>query len=172
MAIDWKLEISALFLVKREIIKVDRTKLWPQHLPRLAATRDEIRELEEHLGFRLPEIYADFLMHANGWVNFYQHADLFGTKDHLGSEIQRSALEGLKYCRLDGEDSAPRNLVPIAASKDDMDIFCLHKETGEIVWLAGGEIERFPDFGEYFLAMIDYNREDLADLEKEAEEFR
>ncbi|MFL2443764.1 SMI1/KNR4 family protein, partial [Bacillus thuringiensis serovar israelensis] len=35
---------------------------------------------------------------------------------------------------------------------------------GEIIWFAGEEIDRFENFDEYFLAMIDYNREEILAL--------
>jgi hypothetical protein len=32
---------------------------------------------------------------------------------------------------------------------------------GVVIWFAGYEIERFANFDEYFLAMMDYNRREL-----------
>ncbi len=32
---------------------------------------------------------------------------------------------------------------------------------GVIIWLAGSEVDRFPDFNEFFAAMVDYNRADI-----------
>lgn len=34
------------------------------------------------------------------------------------------------------------------------------EDYGTVIWLAGGEIERFDSFTEFFEAMIEYNRED------------
>jgi hypothetical protein len=33
-------------------------------------------------------------------------------------------------------------------------------QPGMVVWLAGSEIDRFPSFDEYFMAMVDYDRLD------------
>ena len=38
------------------------------------------------------------------------------------------------------------------------------RENGQIIWLAGGEIERFHSFSDFFEAMIEYNKEELEDI--------
>jgi len=37
---------------------------------------------------------------------------------------------------------------------------------GTVIWLAGEEIDRYPTFTEYFLAMIEYNRLLVKDLQE------
>jgi hypothetical protein len=37
---------------------------------------------------------------------------------------------------------------------------------GTVVWLAGTEVDRFPSFERFFLAMIDYNRLELQKLQE------
>lgn len=39
---------------------------------------------------------------------------------------------------------------------------------GMVIWFAGSEIERFPSFREYFLAMVDYNQRVVQRLESGA----
>ncbi len=59
-------------------------------------------------------------------------------------------------------------LFPIAASQTDKDLFVMvlieGREYGQIILLAGGEIERFLSFSEFFEAMIEYNKEELEDI--------
>ena len=59
-------------------------------------------------------------------------------------------------------------MLPIAAFRDDMDLFLLTTPgaptPGEVLWFAGGLIDRFPDFEEYFLAMADYTRRQVQRL--------
>lgn len=55
-------------------------------------------------------------------------------------------------------------VIPIGSSKADMDVFILvsersSKNAGEVLWLAGSEVERYPDFREFFEAMVNYNAE-------------
>ena len=58
-------------------------------------------------------------------------------------------------------------LLPVAVSRTDMDLFVMVLKTGrrfgEIIWLAGGEIDRFESFKDFFKAMIEYNKLDLED---------
>jgi hypothetical protein len=60
------------------------------------------------------------------------------------------------------------SLMPIAASMVDRDIFVMARRSssspGMVIWFAGTEVDRFPDFDEYFLAMIDYNRLEIQHL--------
>ena len=58
--------------------------------------------------------------------------------------------------------------MPFAVSADDTDVFLISREDshapGRVLWFAGGLVESFPDFGEWFLAMIDYNRRQYGKL--------
>lgn len=49
-----------------------------------------------------------------------------------------------------------------------MDLFVMPLAAGAqvppVIWLAGGEVERFASFRGFFEAMIEYSRADLADL--------
>lgn len=178
MNIDWKKEISILVYVKQVLSELDKDHLWQHHLPEVAATDDEIRNAEDYLGFHLDNRYVEFLRHANGWRSFYQSLDLFGTSDLLGSEAMHYANlmcdsideNVMKVAGLSKED-----LLPIGSSKVDLDIFFIKKpyseHPGEIIWFAGQEIDRFSDFNEFYLAMVDYNRAEVEDLKKESERY-
>ena len=65
------------------------------------------------------------------------------------------------------------DLFPIAVSRDDLDLFVMvlkkGNRYGEIIWLAGGEIDRYESFTEFFKAMIEYNKLNAEDLRKEWE---
>ena len=125
------------------------------------------------LGYKLDEDYAQFLRYANGWPAFYQSVRLFGTEELLGNAAMENALRTVSYLEEDvlqtsGVDRAM--LLPIAATDVDMDIFVLDR-TGlparaRVIWFAGTEIQRFGSFSDYFLAMVDYNRAELAELKK------
>jgi hypothetical protein len=39
------------------------------------------------------------------------------------------------------------------------------KEPGIVVWVAGYQIERYPNFDEFYLSMLDYNRDQIAGFE-------
>jgi hypothetical protein len=161
---DWRLAILNMSHVKQELFQVDKQKLWPWHLPEVAATQEQLDTLEVNIGYSLDAKYKSFLSYANGWKGFYHEVDLFGIEDLQGSfrmakavEMLTAADDALKYSGVELNE-----LLPIAVSITDMDVFVIvrstHAHSGEIIWFAGGEIDRFKDFDEYFLSMIEYNR--------------
>ena len=165
MSIDWKLEISKLVYVKQVISELDTQNLWPHHPPRVAASNQDITKLEEKLGRKLPKAYADFLRFANGWLGFYQHTDLFGTEDFYNQDLMTYTKEIFEQTSTDSNEK--QNLIAIAATRKDIDLFCLELSSGAVIWFAGAEVERFESFNEFYLAMVDYNREEIEDLKRE-----
>jgi hypothetical protein len=168
---DWKQRIGVMALVKQKLAEVDTEGLWEHHLPRVAASEERLREVEEHLGEPLDPSLRGFLRHADGWPSFFQTVDLFGSDDFLGSDLFRHAQEMLGFLELEQPAAAGplEGLLPIAASRVDLDLFVMTGRSvsrpGTVIWLAGSEIDRYPSFDEYFLAMIDYNRAEVANLQ-------
>jgi hypothetical protein len=168
---DWKQRIAVMALVKQKLAEVDTEGLWEHRLPRVAASQERLREVEAHLGEALDPSYRDFLRHADGWPAFYQTVDLFGSDDLLGGERFRHAEEMLGYAEGEqlGARGLRRELLPIAASPADLDLFVMTRRSsphpGTVIWLAGSEIDRYPSFDGYFLAMIDYNRTEVRSLQ-------
>ena len=62
------------------------------------------------------------------------------------------------------------DLLPFAVSSDDIDVMLMtrpHTTTaGKVFWFAGGLVDTFQGFDEWFLAMVDYNREEYQRLVK------
>ena len=171
---DWKQRIAVMALVQRKLAELDTAGLWEHHLPRVAAPPERLDEVEAHLGEPLDSSYREFLRHADGWPSFYQTVDLFGTDDLLGGDRFRHAEEMLSYIEQErvATRGLRRELLPIAVSPVDLDLFVITRRSsarpGTVIWLAGSEIDRYPSFDEYFLAMIDYNRNEVANLEASA----
>jgi hypothetical protein len=158
-------------LIKSEIAKADHQKIWPYSLPRVAAESAHMASAEAALGFEIDNGYRDFLLHADGWPAFYQSVDLFGTPELLGNERMRQAQQMLSRVErqvIESSGVAVEALLPIAATEQDLDLFVMttpkSSRPGEVIWFAGGEVQRFTSFAEYFLAMEDYNRRELAAL--------
>jgi hypothetical protein len=63
-------------------------------------------------------------------------------------------------------------LFPISATQSDRDLFVIVPSVsgspGIVIWFAGEEVERFPTFDDYFLAMVEYGRQDLTWLKEQA----
>jgi hypothetical protein len=168
---DWKLQIAQLVSIKQALADVDTEGLWENRLPRVAASEDELKAVENNLREALDPEYRAFLLHAAGWPAFWQTVDLFGPQELLGGGAFGYATEMLGYIEdavlsQVGFDRA--ELLPIAASPNELDLFLMTRPSsrspGHVVWLAGGEVDRFPSFQEYFMAMMDYNRLELRNL--------
>ena len=125
----------------------------------------DIAKLEKKIGREVPEAYADFLRFANWWSGFYQYVDLFGTEDFFNEDLMAYTNEVFEQASI-GRHSK-QNLIPIATTREDIDLFCLDLLSGEVIWFAGTEVEQFKDFNEFYLAMVDYNREEMEDLKGE-----
>jgi len=167
--INWKEEIVKLVYVKQDLAAADVTGLWPQHLPSFAESNSEISQAENAIGFKLDLQYIDFLLHANEWDGFYQTVDLFGTKDLIASERFNYAtkmLDALDDSAVLASGFQRDVLFPTAVTTQDKDIFLMEKSntrvTSRVVWFSGGFVEKHSNFEEIFLAMIDYNREEVA----------
>jgi hypothetical protein len=173
--IDWKQRIVELVLVKQKLAELDTKGLWQYRLPAVAASEAKLEAVEAHLGEALDPAFRAFLLHADGWPAFYQTVDLFGSDDLLGSDRSRHAARMLGYVEpavLTAGGLRREELLPIAASPVDLDLFVMTRRSasrpGVVVWLAGSEIDRFPSFEEYFLAMVDYNRLEVQHLRASA----
>jgi hypothetical protein len=127
------------------------------------------------LGRNLDQQHAEFLRAADGWDAFYQEVDMFGTQDFCGSERMVRARELIATLEpLEPHCGVPSSeLLPIATSSADVDIFLLHPAAagsggGKVFWWAGQLIEVFPSFSEFFLSMADLNRNEIKQLTEEA----
>jgi hypothetical protein len=170
--LDWERELVIAHRVKQQIAEVDVDHLWENTLPEVAATEDQVRSLESRLDSKLDSQHRAFLLHANGWRAFKQHVDVFGVGDFMGgpraaraSELIESLDDLKELCGF-----AKPDVLPIAVSSDDIDVMVIARPNtaapGRVLWLAGGAIETFAGFDEWFLAMVDYNRHEYQRLLK------
>jgi hypothetical protein len=176
MISDFSIAIGRAWLVKQEIMKLDKRRIWPYHLPEIAATDVQISQAEQRLAHVLDERYKALLKCANGWPAFYQAVDLFGTEDLISGprhECGEFLLGYLEESVLNKCGFARAELLPIAATKSDRDLFVITRPhssaPGIVIWFAGEEIDRFQTFDEYFLSMMEYNKKELLDFKKETE---
>jgi hypothetical protein len=173
MVMDWNTEIAIAWQVQQANQQFDRVGLWNYRLPHVAATHEKVAYAEMVLGFELDPRFRLFLSYADGWPDFYQSVDLFGTSDLVGGRLMEKASEMLRVI----DDAVWQhakveldNVLPIAVSKADRDVFVIvtphQSNAGQVLWFSGTMVEAFPDFDEFFLSMVDYNRETLADFKK------
>jgi hypothetical protein len=125
---------------------VDEARLWPHHLPAVRAADEQVASVERHVGFALDARYVAFLRHANGWRGFYQAVDLFGTSELMGNDLMTYAqrlLEAMEPETLTESDVRRDELLPVATTREDRDLFVLIEPTGrlagQVIWFAGTE---------------------------------
>jgi hypothetical protein len=169
---DWRQRIGELILVKQNLYEVDAKRLWEYKLPRVAATEEQLTACEACLGERLSDDYRAFLRHAAGWPAFLQTIDLFGPEELCGGPIAAHAQTMLGYVEetvLVNAGFSRKDLMPIAVSTEEMDLFVMTRQTtqspGLVLWLAGGEIDRFSSFEHVFAAVIEYTRNEIVRLQ-------
>jgi hypothetical protein len=171
MTHDWRLEIVRMVQIKQAIAEADAKHGWQYQLPKVAATGEALRDVEEMLGFRLEAEYREFLSYANGWQAFMLEIDLFGVDDLAGSPAMvaaRRLTESLEPVALEEAGLLGAQLVPIGASGVDRDLFLMQVMDGvqvpPVLWFSGGEVDRYETFHDFVLAMIEYNAQDLKEL--------
>jgi hypothetical protein len=171
MTRDWQPEIVRMIQIKQAIAEVDVDGVWEFHLPKMAATSEELAGIERTLGIHLETGYREFLGYANGWPSFFQSVDLFGIDDIAGGprmDIARQTLAAIDPVVLEQAGLQAIPLIPIAATTVDLDLFVMPvidgRQTAPVVWLAGYEVDRFESFDDYVHAMIEYNARELAAL--------
>lgn len=167
---DWKREIAIAHLVKQKVAEVDTAGLWLHPFPAVAANEADVMALESFLGAGLNSKLRAFLLHANGWPSFLHSIDVFSVSDFANGE-RKSRAEVLLESLGDTQDLCDfrtDELMPFAVSADDIDVFAIFAEDspapGRVLWFAGGLVDSFPDFDEWFLAMVDYNRRQYGKL--------
>jgi hypothetical protein len=170
---DWLPAIGQLIKIHQQIRQLDAKKLWNHELPRVPATPERVREVENAIG-PLDASYREFLLFADGWERFYQWVDLFGTSDLMGEAFQRASDRVHELEReLVSEGVSLANTLPIAMTgpegvNDAPDLFLIVNapdgSAGRVLWLSSEVVDTFKDFEEFFASMTEYNRLEVADL--------
>lgn len=164
--IDWPTEIAVMGVIKEAMAEVDVERIWEYRLPRVGASEERLRAVEAGLGHRLPAQYRAFLAYADGWPAFWHLADLFGTAE-LDGEAGRRASELMRFVEpaLVAIGLAPQQVLTIMVNRTGIDVFVIELESGPapgaVHWIAGEEVQAFPDFHEFYLAALDYARLDI-----------
>ena len=162
-------------MINQARMEADWKGLWDYAIPHLHATEETVASTEAQLGFRLPESYRGFLLAADGWPYFFQNMSILSTSDLLGGDLHEAGQtqleleECVEAMAADGVIAADH--FPVAASLESIDVALMGKpETpaeGTVSWVRGEVIERYDDFLDYYLSMMELNKLDTADLKKD-----
>lgn len=167
---NWPQAIAAAVLIRQEMQDIDRDGLYRYDFPEVAAQPATLERLEAERGTRLDRQHRDFLLYADGWRCFYQHVSILSSQLRGGDLVAgaEKALDVLDQEGVLGRAGVDRrSLLPVAASAEQSDVFavCLGGvKAGQVLWLAGDLVDTFPDFQEYFLAMLDYLHDEYQDF--------
>jgi SMI1 / KNR4 family (SUKH-1) len=172
---DWPSKITKAVTLRQQLEAADRERLFEYPLPEAGAIEDDLRTTERELGFPLDPRYRRFLRHANGWRAFVQATDLFGTDQLRGAFPMELAREMIAAVDDDlikehtGFDLG--GVLPIGASDENTRMWLLgvpgSHRAGQVLDFMGSDFMMYPDFDEFFLAMLDDNRLELERLQPE-----
>ena len=154
--------------------EVDWTGLWDYALPHVHATEETVTNTEAQLGFRLPESYRGFLLTSNGWPCFYQDMTIFSTSDLLGGDLHKAGQIQLELPEC-VEAMAAGGVIaadhfPVAASLTQTDVALMGKPgtpaEGTVSWVRGEVIERYDDFLDYYLSMMELSKQETESIRR------
>jgi hypothetical protein len=178
--LNWREAIAKLIRLHQHIRDMDAESMWANELPGVPAKPEDILRAEQSLGVGIDGRFREFLSCANGWRAFYQWVDLFGTHELTGEPMRRAEKRLNELAQtgvLSRSGLSQGDVLPIAMTRDGQgaavpDLFCIvrppNPSAGTVVWFSDEEIDRFSSYDEFYLAMLDYNREEIRDLSKEA----
>ncbi|MEW2116096.1 SMI1/KNR4 family protein [Streptomyces sp. NPDC005474] len=168
---DWSALFAEMETAKRRLAVSDRDGLWRHESRRPPVAPERIAEIAAVTHFPLDPEYAEFLLHADGWPAILQDIDLFGAAD-FGTAAYAEAEELVRVIEDEveierGEDFT--HLIPIGASRTDIDILVIacareSNRPAPVIWLAGGEVERYRTFSDFFRGMIAENHAEADSL--------
>ena len=171
----WPDYIGWGWMINQARMEADWKGLWDYAPPHVHATEETVARAEAQLGFRLPESYRGFLLASNGWPYFYLDMTAFSTSDLLGGELHEAGQtqleleECVEAMAADGVIAADH--FPVAASLTQIDVALMGKPDtpaeGTVSWVRGEVIERYDDFLDYYLSMMELNKLDTADLRRD-----
>ena len=171
----WPDYIGWGWMIVQARMEADWKGLWDYALPHVHATEATVASTEAQLGFRLPDSYRGFLLASNGWPYFFQDMTIFSASDLLGGDLHEAGQtqleleECVEAMAADGVIAADH--FPVAASLESIDVALMGKPgtpaEGTVSWVRGEVIERYDDFLDYYLSMMELNKLDIARLRRD-----
>jgi len=170
----WPDYIGWGWMIVQARMEADWTGLWDYAMPNPKASEETVARAEARLGFRLPESYRGFLLAADGWPCFFQDMTIFSTSDLLGGELHKAGqiqleLEECVEAMAAGGVIAADHF-PVAASLESIDVALMGKPgtpaAGTVSWVRGEVIERYDDFLDYYLSMMELSKQETESIRR------
>lgn len=170
----WPDYIGWGWMIVQARMEADWKGIWNYALPHVHATEETVARAEAQLGFRLPESYRGFLLASNGWPYFYLDMTAFSTSDLLGGELHEAGQtqleleECVEAMAADGVIAADH--FPVATSLESIDVALMGKPgtpaAGTVSWVRGEVIERYDDFLDYYLSMMELSKQETESIRR------
>ena len=171
---DFRPLIVKMVSVKSDLQAVDKNEVFPNRLPAVAASEEQISAAEQEMQVRLDDEHRAFLGFADGWSTFSHNGDLFSL-DEIKS-VRQQLVDASGDNDDEDEDDEEESydvsqLLPIAAAEETGDIFVMpirdNQALSEVIWMGGGEeVDRFETFGQFFASMIAYSEQLVESVRK------
>lgn len=161
--VSMKVVIGYIYIIREKIRAIDKDNLWDYYSPNLKCDEITLTGWEKKNRIRLPDSYKEFLLAANGWKCIMQDFDLYGIDD-LSLDNSNPKIEFRDYCKDYLNNVGNKNLLlPIGGSDYSNDMFLLVLDInsdfyGNVIWVAGEEVERHKTFQDFMLSMAEYNK--------------
>ena len=170
----WPDYIGWGWMIVQARMEADWKGIWNYAVPHVHAPEETVASTEAQLGFRLPESYRGFLLASNGWPYFYLDMTAFSTSDLLGGELHEAGQtqleleECVEAMAADGVIAADH--FPVAASLESIDVALMGKPgtpaAGTVSWVRGEVIERYDDFLDYYLSMMELSKQETESIRR------
>ena len=171
----WPDYIGWGWMIIQARMEADWKGIWNYALPHVHASEETVTRTEAQLGFRLPESYRGFLLASNGWPYFFQDMTAFSTSDLLGGDLHKAGQTQLELPEcveaMASEGVIAADHFPVAASLESIDVALMGRPgtpaEGTVSWVRGEVMQRYDDFLDYYLSMMELNKLDIARLRRD-----
>ena len=151
-----------MLMIHSKIEAADIKGLYEYDDPNEPATEEQLLNWEQDNNLNIPSSYRAFLLNANGWKNIVQAFELFSI-DALSFDKSNQYNEFLSFCIDNLSDYGDKLcLLPIGANHESYDLYLMVLDSnseyyGQVIWVAGEEVERYDDFEKFFNSLIKGN---------------
>ncbi|MEH3077134.1 MAG: hypothetical protein PGN11_10720 [Quadrisphaera sp.] len=160
----WGTSIGLLIHIKTQILHADPDDIYGSEPPHLGASDADLDLAELRLSEKIDPQHRQLLQHADGWPRFFISNYLL-TSQQLSdplviAQTRKSNELAIEHLDIDLDDWGL-----IAKDFEGRSTMLIGRTSrpfaGQVLWLDGEEIDRFPTVRDWFESMIAYHREGL-----------
>lgn len=148
----WMQRITDMTAISREIASTPQAGIWRQRQPPAPGVDEgELQQVERAIGAALPSGLRCFYLAAGGWAPFTGDIDILAPSELLSGPRHDHAAELAVATEQGFAQSGVRasDVLVFGASATEHDLYTIVIRgplRGTVLWHAGYEVERYPDF--------------------------